>query len=109
MQCSAAAATEYEQLDAITRITSTFSIADCATAHGSLTFAVRVRDEAGGVVVIEFEEPWQRSDNQDARVAGDYPIGENVELLNVRIGSLQCTCGDPSAEEAETATPEPAP
>ena len=107
-QCNAAATTEYEQLDAFARINSTLSITDCPAAHGSLTFSVRVRDETPEVKLLEFEETWARSDDQDARIANDYPIGENVELLSVRIGTLQCTCGDPPAEEAETAA-EPVP
>jgi hypothetical protein len=26
----------------------------------------------------------------------DYPIGENMELLEVRLQGLKCTCGDPA-------------
>ena len=33
-----------------------------------------------------------RHDAGDAPFAGEYPIGDDVELVNVRIHNLKCTC-----------------
>jgi hypothetical protein len=60
----------------------------------------RVRGDSGETVPIEFGETWQRDDAKDVSFTTDYPIGENVELVNVRVRNLKCTCA---------AAPEPAP
>src|SRR5688572_18302099 len=111
-QCSAATTTEYEQRNTVARINSTFAIADCTLASGVFFVAVRVKDESGEEKPpLEFSETWQRSDANDVRFTADYPIGENVDLISVRLRGLTCTCGDsapavqPLAEEVAPAGP----
>ena len=107
-QCSASTTTEYEQRNTVARISSTFSIADCTLASGEFSVVVRVKDESGGEKPpLEFSETWQRSDADDVRFTADYPIGENVDLISVRLRGLTCTCGDaaPLAEEVVPAGP----
>jgi len=112
MQCSASTTTKYEQRNTVARIDSRFAIADCTLASGVFTVAVRVKDENGEEKPpLEFSETWQRSDPSDVRFTADYPIGENAELISVRLRSLTCTCGDaapevqPLAEEVAPAGP----
>ena len=38
---------------------------------------------------------------------GDYPIGDNVELMNVRIRNLKCTCAEVPAAAPAAVTPPP--
>ena len=97
-QCAATTTTEYLQRNTVARVNSTIKIEECAAASGAFTVAVRVRDEGGEDKSLEFDETWQRSDDQDVKFAADYPIGENVELLNVRVRRLSCTCADPAQE-----------
>ncbi len=76
--------------------------------HGgrrSLHVAVRVKGESGEEKVLEFSETWQRSDDRDVIFAADYPIGEDVELVNVRVRSLTCTCADPPEVQDSAANP----
>jgi hypothetical protein len=99
-RCEAAANSEYQQRNTIARLVSTIAVADCTAASGTFTATVRVRDESGEIKPLDFSETWQRSDDQDVKFTKDYPIGENVELLSVRVRGLRCTCADAPKEEA---------
>jgi hypothetical protein len=106
-QCEATTLTEYSQRNNIARVTGTVSIATCpAGSTGTFNVVARVRDESGEIKPIEFAEKWQRDDAGDNKFTGDYPIGDNVELVNVRIRDLKCTCAAaPQAATPEVATP----
>ena len=93
--CEATTLTEYQQRNNVARVTGTVSIASCpAGTTGSFTLVARVRDDAGETKPIEFNETWQRADAGDHTFNTDYPIGDNVELMNVRVRNLKCTCAD---------------
>src|SRR5262245_18126837 len=101
LQCEASTLTEYQQRNNVARVTGSVSIANCpGGSAGTPDVAARVKDESGEIKPIEFAEKWQREDKGDSPFTGDYPIGENVELVNVRIRNLKCTCAE---------APEPAP
>jgi hypothetical protein len=103
-QCGAMTTTQYEQRDSIARVVSTLAIDDCTAASGTFTVSVRTKDDNGEEKPpLEFEETWQRGGSEDVTVTADYPIGENVELVSVRLRSLTCTCAD-----AEPKAPPPA-
>jgi hypothetical protein len=98
-QCEATTLTEYQQRNNVARVTGTVSIAACpAGSTGSFTITARVRDDNGEIRPIEFNEAWQRNDTQDHTFNTDYPIGENVELMSVRVRGLKCTCADAPQE-----------
>jgi hypothetical protein len=99
-QCAATTTTEYQQRNTAARVSGAISISDCTAAAGAFKIAVRVKDENGQDKLLEFDETWQRSDDSDVSFAADYPIGENVELVSVRLRGLTCTCADlPTAEQ----------
>ncbi|HUQ52238.1 MAG TPA: hypothetical protein VM692_08440 [Gammaproteobacteria bacterium] len=50
--------------------------------------------------VRHFDETWQRDDAEDIKFNADYAIGENVELVGVRLRSLECTCAATTEAEA---------
>jgi hypothetical protein len=105
VQCEATTLTQYQQRNNVARVTGTVSIAKCpAGSTGTFNVVARVKDESGEIKPIEFAEKWQRDDAGDNEFTGDYAIGENVELVNVRIRDLKCTC----AAAPETAAPETA-
>lgn len=91
-QCDATISTGYHQRNTVARVASTIAVQGCAAASGSFAVAVRVRDESGTQQTLEFDETWQRSDDRDVSLTADYPIGENVELLSVRVRGMSCTC-----------------
>jgi hypothetical protein len=105
-ECDATTLTEYSQRNNIARVTGTVSIATCpAGSTGTFNVVARVRDESGEIKPIEFTEKWQRDDAGDSKFTGDYPIGENVELVNVRIRDLKCTCAAAPEAATEPAAP----
>jgi hypothetical protein len=104
-QCEATSTTEYQQRNTIARVNTTVSVTNCSAASGEYTVAARIRDESGATSSLEFNETWQRSDAQDVKLAGDYPIGENVDLVNVRVRGLTCTCADAPADAVADAPP----
>jgi hypothetical protein len=99
-QCDASALTEYSQRGAMARVIGTISIGNCpAGTDGVFTLVARVRDESGEIKPIEFNETWQRDNAQDVTFNRDYPIGETVELVSVRVRSLTCRCAATAAPE----------
>jgi hypothetical protein len=107
LQCEATTLTEYQQRNNVARVTGSVSVANCpAGSAGTFDVVARVKDESGEIKPIEFPEKWQRDDTGDAPFTGDYPIGDNVELVNVRVRNLKCTCA--SAPEAAAAASAPA-
>jgi hypothetical protein len=103
VQCGASTTTEFRQLDAIARVNGTLEIRDCAAAAGTVTIAVVVKDGNGAEKPLEFTEKWQRADATDVSFSADYPIGEKVELVDVHLSGLTCTCADPFAPPAPPA------
>jgi hypothetical protein len=100
-QCEVTATTEYSQSNTVARVDGTINIRNCSTGStGTYNIVVRVRDEKGEINSLEFSDKWQRSDGQDVKFAADYPIGQNVDLVNVRLHDLRCTCADPPADPA---------
>jgi hypothetical protein len=92
-QCEASTRTEFQQRDNVARVSGTVSVSMCpAGTTGSLTVVANVRDAAGAITPIEFSETWQRADAQDHTFNSDYPIGENVDLVSVRVRNLTCAC-----------------
>ena len=95
VQCAATTKTEYQQRNTSARVDGAIAISDCTAAAGAYNVAVRVKGDSGQDQVLEFSETWQRSDDRDVSFSADYPIGENVELVSVRLRNLTCTCADP--------------
>jgi hypothetical protein len=94
-QCEATTLTEYQQRNNVARVNGTVSLAACpAGTSGTFTLVARVRDESGESRTIEFPETWQRADTEDHQFASDYPIGDGVELMSVRVRNLKCTCAE---------------
>jgi hypothetical protein len=94
-QCEASTLTEFQQLNDVARVSGTVSVSMCpAGTTGSFTLVAQVRNDAGAMTPIEFSETWQRADAQDHLFNSDYPIGEDVVLVSVRVRNLTCTCED---------------
>jgi hypothetical protein len=107
LQCEATTSTEYQQRNNVARVTGVVSVTSCpGGSAGTFDVVARVRDDSGEIKPIEFAETWQRDDKGDSPFNGDYPIGDNVELVNVRVRNLKCTCAEaPEAAPAAEAAP----
>ena len=102
-QCQANLAIDYVQIGAIASVDGVIENETCAASNGEYTIRARIRDENGETTTLNFPETWQRDDDQPVNFTAEYPIGENVELVNVRSRGLRCECVEPEEE------PEPTP
>jgi hypothetical protein len=106
-QCEAIATTDYFQKNTVARVDGTIAIRNCSKgSNGTYNVVVRVRDDKGEINSLEFGDKWvQHGDGQDVKFAADYPIGKDVDLLNVRVRDMRCSCGDqPAGLSPEPAT-----
>lgn len=103
--CDSTMAIEYEQRNTVARVEGTIENPSCAACTGEYTIAVRIRDESGESKTLEFPGKWQRADDKPVKFRADYPVGANVDVLNVRAKALHCVCAvteaSASAEPAQ--------
>lgn len=96
--CKATTAIEYYQSDDVADVNVEIKNDDCVTSSGSYTMKVRYRTEGSEVVNLEFDETWQREDDQNILISRQYPIGKNVDLVRVRAGKMRCVCAESKDE-----------
>jgi hypothetical protein len=96
--CEATIVVEYEQRNTLAHASGSIENPRCAASGGSYTMVISVRTASGEIKMLEFEEPWRRSDDRPVQFEHDYPIGPNVDLLRVRPRGLRCTCDEAPAE-----------
>ena len=97
-QCAATIELAYTQRDTSVSVEGTLENKDCAASSGGYTLAVSIRNENQELTTVEFPEEWQRQDDQPVKLAGTYPIGENVDVVRVRPVHVRCTCADPASK-----------
>ena len=90
--CRAEIALEYSQRNTIAHVEGVIKNEECPASHGEYTIELSVRDGNGESKQLEFDELWQRDDDQPVTFTSDYSIGENVELIRARTRRLRCVC-----------------
>jgi len=65
------------------------------------------RDENNESQTMSFDETWQREDDQSLESRQDYFIGENVDLINVRVKKPKCGCTEIADEVSNPYEPTP--
>jgi hypothetical protein len=99
--CNPTMAIQYEQRNTVARVEGTIENPSCAACTGEYTMVVRIRDESGESKTLEFPAKWQRADDKPVKFTADYPVGANVDVLNVRPKGLHCVCA--AAEQPASA------
>lgn len=97
--CQASASIEYAQNDDVASVTGEIRNEDCAASSGEFTINVRFKDTDGELVDLNFEETWQREDDQSIAFKREYTIGQNVDLMRVRTRKLKCVCAEIQSED----------
>ncbi len=93
--CRATAALDYFQRGAEAEVEARIDNPHCAASSGEFVVEVTVKaDGADAPEKLRFEETWSRADEQTVVFARRYPIGNNVDLLRIRIRKLTCACSD---------------
>jgi hypothetical protein len=96
--CKANTALEYYQSDDVAEVNVEIKNEDCVASSGSFTVRIRYRTEEDEVVNLEFDETWQREDDQNILFGRQYPIGKNVDLVRVRASRMKCVCAESEDE-----------
>jgi len=103
--CRSSIAISYLQKNSAAIVDMTLDNLDCAASNGSYAVALRVRDENNESQTIEFAETWQRNDDQPLVNQSQYFIGDNVDLISVRIKKAKCVCAALADEVNDSAEP----
>ena len=101
-RCQAQLQISYLQQNNVASVESTLNNEDCGASSGSYTVSVRIRDENDELDNIEYEETWQRDDNQPILMKKEYFAGENVDIVRVNTKRLRCTCTDEIPQDGES-------
>jgi hypothetical protein len=96
--CAATYSFEYTQKNTKVGVAGVIENKDCAASSGEYKLLVRVRDETGEAKTLDFLGSWQRDDDASVKFGGDYAIGNNVDLVNVRVVQVRCTCANAPTE-----------
>ena len=94
----ATAATDYLQYGIEAQVDTSIDTEDCDAAKGNYVVILTIRSDKEEPQVLSFEESWERTDDAPVESIRRYPIGDDVDLVRVKIRKLSCTCTDQSAE-----------
>jgi hypothetical protein len=103
--CDPTMAIRYEQRNTVAWVEGTIENPSCAACAGEYTMAVRVRDGSGESKTLEFPGKWQRADDKPVQFTAEYPVGANVDIVNVHSKNLHCVCA--ASEEPASADAAP--
>jgi hypothetical protein len=90
--CEATILFEYSQRGSNARVSGEIENPTCAASEGSFTVSLRTSNDNFEQTTLDFEESWQRDDDQPVAFSRDYPIGDNVDLIRVRTSKAVCKC-----------------
>lgn len=90
--CEAIVSLKYSQRGAIARVEGEIENETCPASTGSFTLSIRTANEQREQTTQDYEESWQRDDDQTVLFSRDYPIGDDVDLIRVRTLRSTCKC-----------------
>ncbi|HET8698564.1 MAG TPA: hypothetical protein VFO94_13810 [Gammaproteobacteria bacterium] len=103
--CEVTVVTNYVQRNTSARVNGSIGVKQCPMGStGTYTVVLRTKDAHGEAKSMELVEAWQSGDSGDVQFTADYPLGRDVELLNVRVRNLRCTCIDSAPAATQTST-----
>ena len=98
LNCVASVSLDYFQKGATAEVEMVIENTACEAASGTFVIEATVRvDGKQEAQKLKFPESWQRVDSAPLTFARSYPIGDNADLLRVRIRNLKCACSDDAA------------
>ena len=98
-ECEATAVLEYFQRGGEAEVEATIENHDCAASSGEFTIETTVRaDGQMDSEKLSFPETWSRDDEDPVVITKRYPIGDNVDLMRVKVRKLRCECSKETAE-----------
>ncbi len=98
---------EYLQYDTIARVETALEGTICPIADMSFALVVRTRLADNSVNSARTEYTWNSKDAGPVPGSGDHPIGDDVDLVDVRAKNFKCSCETPSAAPEPPTAPPP--
>jgi hypothetical protein len=93
--CQATAALNYFQRGPEAEVEISVDTPQCARASGSFVVEIRIKaDDAEEPEKLAFDESWSRDDGKAVTLKRKYAIGDNVQLLRIRLRKLSCSCDE---------------
>ena len=103
-ECEATAVLEYLQRGDEAEVEATIENSDCAASSGEFTIETTVRaDGQMDSDKLSFPETWSRDDEDPVVITKRYPIGDNVDLMRVKVRKLRCVCSKETTESGADA------
>jgi len=100
--CQATAAVEYLQRGAEAEVDTCVENAECGASSRDYAIELTIRREGEpDTEKLRFEETWSRTDAAPVRASRRYAIGDDVDLLRVKVRDLSCTCATSGEESGE--------
>jgi hypothetical protein len=97
--CEASALLEYFQRGAEAEVETTIENSGCTASSGEFTIETTVRaDGQTDSDKLSFPETWSRDNNESVVITKRYPIGDDVDLLRVKVRKLRCECSEEATE-----------
>lgn len=91
--CTATVSINYFQRGHEAQVKMIVDNAFCPASEGSFIIEATTRkDGADNAEKLTFPETWQRDDDAAVEMTKRYPIGDNVDLLRIRVRKLTCSC-----------------
>jgi hypothetical protein len=103
-RCQVRATMDFFQKNTMAKVDSLLENEDCGASSGSYTVSIRYRDGSGELQRVEYEETWQREDDQPITITKEYFAGDNVDITRVQPKNLRCLCAKaiPNNENPDT-------
>ncbi|MEL7538233.1 MAG: hypothetical protein AAFZ58_09970 [Pseudomonadota bacterium] len=92
---------EYDQYDTVARVDAELTGESCVIESFTYTLVVRVRDENYDVASVNHAIQWSADQAQQSLGSGDYPIGSDVDLVDVRARQFSCDCKRDDVNETD--------
>ena len=93
-RCHVRVTMDYLQKNDVAKVDSMLENEDCAASSGSYTVSIRYRDQNNEQQRVEYDETWEREDDQPLTITKDYFAGKNVDITRVQPKNLTCLCAE---------------
>ena len=106
--CKGQVELEYDQYDTVARVETRLGSTTCPVTYVQYALIVSSRDADYEIVTSRHEFAWDVTPDGTLPGSGDYPIGDDTDLVSVRARQFSCTCAD-DTDAADGDTPEALP
>ncbi len=90
--CPARVSLSYYQKNTLVHVDGKIKHDGCEVSEGEFEVIASVRADGGERKTFRFSEVWHIGEENLGEFSKEYPIGENVTLLQVRTSRAKCVC-----------------